>query len=210
MKLMIIRSLRMICFLLIVSNFSFAAETDQVNVTKQDSTIKATADTNLIAPVTVKTYQLELGLLFQKSYHFYWENGITATYRSSFLMKNQLGLGFNFMSSRIGTAMGTNAIKQEQFLIFGQYDFRPGKSIRPFVQLNVGYIKAKYDQTYFSALPDQSMLTSVSVGVTGKVKENFVLKGSLGCNIISGNGESGLATIYPLIFQLSAQYIMKK
>jgi len=153
--------------------------------------------------------QLEVGLLFQKSYHFYWENGITATYRAPFILKNRLGLGFNFLSSRMGTALGTNAIKQEQILIFGQFDFRPGRNIRPFVQANFGYIKAQFDQLKFSSLEDQSLLTSINAGVAGTIKENWILKGSLGYNIIGGDGQSGLATIYPLIFHLSAQYIIK-
>lgn len=168
---------------------------------------ESTADTpNSSAEESSFANQLEVGLLFQKSYHFYWENGISATYRASYLLDNRLGIGLNLLSSRLGSALGTNAIKQDQILLFGQYDFRPGKSIRPFVQLHVGYLKAQYDQEFFSELADQSMLTSINFGITGTVKEMLVLKGSFGYNIIGGNGQSGLATIYPLIFHLSAQY----
>ena len=74
------------------------------------------------------------------------------------------------------------------------------------MQVNVGYLKAQYNQEIFSELEDESLLTSINIGVTGTVKDMLVLKGSLGYNIIGGNGQSGLATIYPLIFHLSAQY----
>ncbi|MFT6746847.1 MAG: hypothetical protein ACJAZ2_001192 [Glaciecola sp.] len=201
MKLDFAKPFRFVFIAILLSAFSTHAQQDSLSVNTKESD-DVFPEQNCVR----KLNQLEIGLLLQKSYHFYWENGITVTYRPSNIMNCRLGVGLNVLSSRLGSALGTNAIKQDQILLFGQYDFLPSKTIKPFVQLNFGYLKAQYDQDIFSELEDESLLTSINIGVTGTVKEMLVIKGSLGYNIIGGNGQSGLATVYPLIFHLSVQY----
>ncbi|MFT6715409.1 MAG: hypothetical protein ACJA0Q_000036 [Saprospiraceae bacterium] len=194
----------LLLILLTSGTVSYSKQVTQYSAQVIESAIQDTSSST--SGEQVFTNQLELGLLFQKSYHFYWENGITATYRASYLADNRLGIGVNLLTSRLGSALGTNAIKQDQISIFLQYNFLQSKIIKPYVQVNVGYLKADYEETYFQFLDDQSLLTSINFGVTGTIKEKLILKGSLGYNFIGGDGQSGLATIYPLIFHLSAQY----
>jgi hypothetical protein len=202
MKRMTGKFFKFVFIVMFMSTINVHAQQDSLSVNNEH-------DFEPVIGCTITSNQLEIGSLFQKSYHFYWENGITATYRPANIMNSRLGIGLNILSSKLGSALGTNAIRQNQILVFGQYDFRPGKSIRPFVQANFGYIKAQFDQLKFSDLELQSLLMSINAGVAGTIKENWILKGSQGYNIIGSNGRSGLATIYPFIFHLSAQYIIK-
>ena len=154
--------------------------------------------------------QLDFGINAQKSYGFIWENGITMAYSSPNILKKRIQVGAYFLSSSLGSAYSSNAVRQEQAVLFGRYFFvkRLDKTpiLQPFGQLNIGYIKAHFIQKYFEDVPSQSALLSLQLGVQGTINERYNLLGSVAYNSISGNGVKGLGSIYPLFFQFSFTY----
>lgn len=147
--------------------------------------------------------ELDLGIRFQKSINFYYENGLTVQYADERILSKRLFLGFSYVSSRLGTAMGSNAINQDNFLINGTWMFRPLRSFQPFIRLNTGYFIADYEDPVFDVLPNSSVLLSPETGLSYKF--NFPLKAgiSLGYNLITGDGIDGPGTLYPLFVQTS-------
>lgn len=156
--------------------------------------------------------ELDIGLRFQKSINLYYENGFTVQYADEKLLSQRLFIGFSYVSSRLGTAMGSNAIKQDNFLISGTWMFRPQRSLQPFVRLNTGYFIADYEDPIFDILPDTSILISPETGLSYRFK--FPLKAgvSLGYNLITGDGIDGPGTLYPLYVQtnITWQILTKK
>lgn len=154
-------------------------------------------------PVVSQEKDLDIGFRFQKSINLYYENGITIQYSDDRLLSKRLFVGFSYISSRLGTAMSSNAIKQDNFLVSGTWMFRPQRSIQPFVRLNTGYFIANYEDPAFDALPNSSVLLSPETGIGYKF--NFPLKAgiSLGYNVITGDGMEGPGTLYPLFIQTS-------
>jgi hypothetical protein len=69
----------------------------------------------------------EGGIRIQKSIGLYWENGFTAHYSSPKILHEQMHIGAGYYSSRLGTAIGSNAIKQDNFVLLAQYLFRRGQ-----------------------------------------------------------------------------------
>lgn len=152
---------------------------------------------------------VELGIRLQKSHRFYWENGFSAAYRSSKLLHQKLAIGINFLSSQLGTALISNAIRQEQYLMFGAYQLNPStKRIHPYVQFNVGYLKAHLNPAYFQNITNTSWLSSLEIGAASTFQKKMHLKLSMGYNVITGNGSQGVGSIYPLFFQGTAQYVI--
>ena len=82
---------------------------------------------------------LDVGIRFQKSINLYYENGISVQYTNENLVSQRLFFGFSYVTSRLGSAWGTNAIKQDNFLLSSTYMFRHEKKIQPFVRMNAGY-----------------------------------------------------------------------
>ncbi len=154
-------------------------------------------------PAVSQEKDLDVGLRFQKSVNLYYENGITVQYSNDRLLSKRLYVGLSYVSSRLGTAMGSNAINQDNFLVSGTWMFRPQENLQPFVRLNTGYFIADYEDPAFDVLPNSSILLSPETGVGYKF--TFPLKAafSLGYNVITGDGIDGPGTLYPLYVQTS-------
>lgn len=91
---------------------------------------------------------LDVGPRLQKTVNLYYENGITLQYASDRLLSQRLYLGFSYISSRLGTALGSNALKQDNIFLSASYYFRPQRVVQPFVRLNAGYFIAKFRRSY--------------------------------------------------------------
>lgn len=146
---------------------------------------------------------LDVGVRFQKSINLYTENGFTVQYTNPRLVNSRLYVGATYVTSRLGTALSSNAIKQDNLLLFAVYYFRPNWLLQPFVKANAGYFRADYGSDLFNDLPRTSLLASPEVGLC--YCPNFPLKvsGSIGYNLLTGNGISGPGTLYPVFVQTS-------
>lgn len=146
---------------------------------------------------------LDVGIRFQKTVNLYTENGVTFQYTHAKLARQRLYLGASYVTSRLGTALGSNAIQQDNYLATVGYYFRPNWLIRPVVRANVGYFSAQYGNAIFDDLPSTSMLASPELGLC--YCPNFPLKinGSIGYNLLTGTGVTGPGTLYPVFVQTS-------
>ena len=146
---------------------------------------------------------LDVGLRFQKSVNLYFENGITVQYGNEDIFSKNLYVGASYVTSRLGSAWGTNAIKQDNFLISSTYYFRRERTIRPFFRANVGYFFADYEEEIFDDLPNSSALISPEAGISFWTNLPLKIGASFGYNLLTGNGIKGPGTLYPLFIQTS-------
>jgi hypothetical protein len=107
-----------------------------------------------------QNHKLYAGARFQKSVALYTENGINLQY-SNQKFSRRMNLGFSYLSTRLGSAIGSNAIKQDNFLLSGSYLFRPDKKTQPFTSLNVGWFSADFESEIFNNVPNTSPLLSL-------------------------------------------------
>ena len=82
-------------------------------------------------------------------------------------MPDRLYFGFSYFTSRLGKAINSNAIKQDNFLLSAAWYFKPNHIIRPFVRLNTGCFLSDYP-AIFDVLPHSSLLFSSDVGLCFK------------------------------------------
>jgi len=153
---------------------------------------------------------LDVGLRLQKTVNLYFENGLTVQYSDDRLLSQRIYLGFSYISSRLGTAIGSNAIKQDNFLLSVSYYFRPQRVIQPFVRLNGGYFFSNLEEPIFDELPSNSMLLSPEGGIAFHTRTPLKINASLGYNVITGNGLSGPGTLFPLFVQTSITWNILK
>lgn len=155
--------------------------------------------------------RLDVGIRLQKSINLYTENGLTVQYSHPKLVSQRLSVGVSYVTSRLGTALNYNAIKQDNFLVSASYYFQPGWLIQPFVRANVGYFKANYGSDLFNDLPASSLLASPELGLCYCPNFPLRINGSVGYNAITGNGLTGPGTLYPVFVQTSITWnVFKK
>ncbi|MFD2935185.1 hypothetical protein [Spirosoma flavum] len=84
------------------------------------------------APARSAGAVLDIRIRLQKSINLYAENGITVQYTHPKLASNnRLYIGTSYVSSRLGIAFHSNAIKQDNYLLSASYYFRPKWLIQP-------------------------------------------------------------------------------
>jgi len=151
-------------------------------------------------------HTFEAGLRLQKTVDLYYENGISGQYH----LTKRITLGASYLSSRLGSAIGSNAIKQDNFLLSGSWMFRPKKSLKPFLRANLGYFIADYESDTFKVLTNTSAIASMDAGLAYSFKSPLRLHLSLGYNAITGNGAKGAGTLYPVFYQTTIFWNLAK
>jgi hypothetical protein len=153
---------------------------------------------------------LNIGFRIQKAQKLYWENGLALDFISPKIGNKHIHLGFSYVTTRLGSAMGTNAIKQDNLIVNIGYFFRNEKKLQPFARLNTGYFYADYESEIFDELPNTALLLSIDTGLSYKFNAPITLNLSAGYNLNSGNGASGPGTLFPVFYQISVFYNLLK
>ena len=149
---------------------------------------------------------VDVGIRLQQTVNLYNENGISISYSCKKLKPDKLYFGFTYITSRLGTAFHSNAIKQDNFLVSAAWYLRRKHIIRPFGRLNTGYFSADYGSKIFDVLPRKSLLLSTDIGLCFETNLPLKISATLGYNFITGNGLSGPGTLYPLFYQLTISW----
>ncbi len=160
---------------------------------------------------TTAPYELGVGLRLQKTEQLYWENGFTADYTSDFLLHKKIHLKMSYVTSRIGSAFMTNAVRQDNIIIGADWRFRSTKNLQIFAGLNTGFFNADMEQlSQFKDLPHSSLLLQLETGLFYKFKFPLVTSLSIGYNAVSGDGLTIPGTLFPVYYQLSVFYYINK
>lgn len=144
--------------------------------------------------------QISLGFRFQYSINMYTENGITLEFTPKNLLNDQLSFGASYISTRFGSAFNSNAIIQDNMLLHSTYVFS-SSSLSPLVRLNAGYCFADYESSLFDEIDSSMPLLSLEAGARYVFDIPLVVQASLGYNLITSDGSSGIGTVYPLFIQ---------
>lgn len=153
--------------------------------------------------VIAQHYILDVGLRLQHSVNLYNENGFSVAYSPGHFKHDRLYLGFSFVTSRLGSAFHSNAIKQDNVLVSAAWMLRRNHFIRPFGRLNAGFFSASYGNKLFDDLPSKSLLFSPDLGLCFETNLPLKISTSFGYNLITGNGTAGPGTLYPAYYQLT-------
>ncbi len=149
---------------------------------------------------------LQGGLMFQKVQKLYWENGFALDYSNKNILDRKIHFGFAYATSRLGSAVGSNAIKQDNFIVSANYHFLSDKKLNITLGLNTGFFSADYESELFDVLDNNSMLLALNLGVFYKFNDKLTASLSTGYNIISSNGASGPGTLFPVYYRMAAFY----
>lgn len=141
-------------------------------------------------------HSISAGIRLKKYTGFYWVNGISGEFHSTKLLNNKLHLGLNIATSNLGTAFNSNALSTWETEISTIYFFRSSKKLNPIARFNLGFASVQIDDKY-SSIPSRSFIASIETGVNYSIN-SYSTRMFVGYNLLSGNGITGLGTIYPI------------
>jgi len=154
---------------------------------------------------------LKVGVRIQKTQEMYWENGISAQYSFAKFKPDQFFVGFDYVTSRLGSAYNSNAIKQDNYIFSGSWLFNKNKTFRFVTRLNVGYFYSDLEEDIFDEIPNTSFLFSPEIGFTYNFpKLPISLNLGTGYYIISEKEGYSPGTLQPLYFHLDIYYTLFK
>ena len=153
-------------------------------------------------------FSFDAGIRAEKTVYFYYENGLTIHLSKREVFDNKLFLNFSYVSSRIGTAIKSNALKQDNYLISAGWNFRPDKLIQPMARITTGFFHCDYGSDIFSDLPNKSIILCIEPSVRFRLPASLFAEAGIGYHFISGNGSTIPGSLFPLFFQLSLTYLI--
>ena len=154
----------------------------------------------IISASNLESQELSLGLRLQQSWNMYNENGITVQFTPKNLLNDRLSFGVSYISTRFGSALNSNAIIQDNILLQSTYVFS-SSSLSPIARLNAGYCFADYESSLFDDIDASMPLLSLEAGARYEFDIPLKVQASLGYNLITSDGSSGIGTVYPLFVQ---------
>ena len=154
----------------------------------------------IIFTANLESQELSLGLRLQQSWNMYNENGLTLEFIPKKLLNDQLSFGATYVSSRFGSALNSNAVVQDNILLHSTYVFSPFP-LSPLIRINAGYCFADYESSLFDEIDSSMPLLSLEAGARYEFDIPLKVQASLGYNLITSDGSSGIGTVYPLFIQ---------
>jgi hypothetical protein len=139
----------------------------------------------------------------------YWENGISAQYSFAKFKPDQFFIGFDYVTSRLGSAYNTNAIKQDNYLFSASWQFNKNRPFRFVTRLNAGYFYSDLEEDIFDEIPNTAFLFSPEIGFTFNIpKVPVCLNLGTGYYIITEKEGYSPGTLQPLYFHFDVYYTL--
>ena len=158
-----------------------------------------------------KSQEIDFGMRLQKTHKMYWETGISVGYSFKNFKPSQFYVGFEYVTSRLGSALGSNALKQDNFIINSSWYFMKEKDFRLYGRLNIGYFIADYEEEIFSELPNTAVFVAPEFGASYTFK-NYPIRLQVGSGYNVEFAEDGYSpgTLQPWYYHFDVHYTLKK
>lgn len=165
----------------------------------------------LLLTGSIYAQNLNLGIRIQKTQNMYWENGISIQYAFKNFKPERFHLGFDFVTSRLGSAFNSNAIKQSHFLFSGSWNFIPDKTYHFVTRLNMGYFYSNLEYDFFDDIPNTAFLLSPEIAFSYEFQK-YPVKLQLGSGYYIDFSKPGYSpgTLQPLYYHLDVYYTLFK
>ncbi|WP_310558307.1 hypothetical protein [Flavobacterium sp.] len=165
----------------------------------------------ILCSIIAQSQTIKVGVRLQKTQEMYWENGISTQYSFAKFKPNQFFIGFDYVTSRLGSACSSNAIKQDNYIFSGSWLFNKNKPYHFVTRLNLGYFYSDLESDIFKDVPNTSFLFSPELGFTYDFKKVPIsLNLGTGFYVITAKEGYSPGTLQPLYFHFDIYYKLFK
>lgn len=149
---------------------------------------------------------LRVGFVFQQTQYLYAENGVGLDYTCERLLNKKIHIKASYLTSRLGSAIGTNALKQDNFVLGAHYYFMSENNFQLLAGINTGLFVVDYENPVFDVLPKSSTIFAVETGMHYDFKFPLTVSLTAGYNLRNGNGIDIPGSLFPVFYKLSLMY----
>ena len=165
----------------------------------------------ILCTIIIHAQTLKVGARIQKTQEMYWENGISSQYSFAKFKPNRFFIGFDYVSSRLGSAYNSNAIKQDSYIFSGSWLFNKSKPYHFLTRLNMGYFYSDLEYEIFNEIPNTSFLLAPELGFTYDFKKVPIsLNLGTGFYVITAKEGYSPGTLQSLYFHFDIHYTLFK
>ena len=165
----------------------------------------------ILCTIIIHAQTLKVGARIQKTQEMYWENGISSQYSFAKFKPNRFYIGFDYVSSRLGSAYNSNAIKQDSYIFSGSWLFNKSKPYHFLTRLNMGYFYSDLEYEIFNEIPNTSFLLAPELGFTYDFKKVPIsLNLGTGFYVITAKEGYSPGTLQSLYFHFDIHYTLFK
>lgn len=127
--------------------------------------------------------------------------GLQVSYASEAIAGGRPRFSFSYSTTRLSTALGSNALTEDRFQLGAGWYFRRARRISPYLGLNVGYTRFnREDEELFALLDNSAPILTLLAGAEVTVHP------SLRANANVGYSHLQSSTVYPLVAGLGLHY----
>jgi len=120
-----------------------------------------------------------IGTFVEKNYST--QPGAQVSYSSAAIMGGRPRFSASYSTTRLATALGSNALTEDRLQLGAGWYFRRGRTLSPFAGANVGYTRFdREDPHLFEGLDNSSAILSVLAGAEVRVHPTVRANGSIG------------------------------
>lgn len=127
--------------------------------------------------------------------------GFQVSYASDRIARGRPRFSFRYSTTRLSTALGSNALTEDRFQIGAAWYFRRTRTISPFIGLHVGYTRFdRENEEIFALLDNSAPILSLIAGTELKLLPSLRASASLGYSHLQSS------TVYPLVRGIGLHY----
>jgi hypothetical protein len=131
--------------------------------------------------------------------------GLQVAYASPAWRGGRPRLTASYSTTRIATAMGSNALTEDRVQLGAGWYFRPDRALTPYLAANVGYTRFdREDPELFALLDAGAPLASLLLGVEGRLHPAVRASGHVGFSPVQSS------TVYPFVAAIGMHYRLSR
>jgi len=147
--------------------------------------------------------------MLQRSMGMYTENGLSLDYRNASMRSSKVEYNLFAITSVLGSALGTNALRQAHFGLSSTYFFRKDKALRSYVRLGVAYFVSEKTAAIFETVPRKDTYIFPETGIRyAWQKTPLSLLMGLGYRVQMNPENQSPGTLNPLFYHLTLSYVV--
>jgi len=140
-----------------------------------------------------------IGTFVEKNYST--QPGAQVSYSSAAIMGGRPRFSASYSTTRLATALGSNALSEDRLQLGASWYFRPERTLSPFAGANAGYTRFdREDPHLFEDLDNASPILSFLAGTELRLHRALRATGSIGYSALQSS------TVNPLVASVGVHF----
>lgn len=131
--------------------------------------------------------------------------GLQVSYASPALLGGKPRFSASYSTTRIATALGSNALAEDRLQAGAGWHFRTARTLSPYAGVNIGFTRFdREDEQLFELLDNSAPILSLLLGLEARLHPAIRASGSVGYSALQSS------TVYPFLASVGVHYHLNR